>query len=226
MTQMQTPLPPPAGQPAQYQGAGDELTGPTPWSALAISAFVCALLGFLGVTAILGIILGIAGIIVTKSGKRRGMGLSIAAIPISIVTGLISIGLIVGLLLMAKIGTTVAAILPIFDAGASDRPQAMAEFRKFTSQSFDEAVSDEQFFSWVDQVVKENGKLTEISARLGQGGPQPQVGKDDEGRMTLSIPAKFINGPATIRIIFNQEGLSDAKLDDITVGGVSPRGSP
>lgn len=226
MTQMSAPPPPPSGQPTRYAAEGEELTGPAPWSALAISAFVCALLGFLGVTAILGIILGIVGIMVTRGGKRRGLGLAIAAIPISLVTGLISVGLVVVISASLKVATTFAAILPVFDANAPDRPAAMVEFRKLTSRSFDEAVSDEQFFAWVDQVVKENGKLTEVSVRFGRAGQQPVKADDNEGSFALSVPAMFVNGPATIQVTFKQDAMWETRLDDIAVGGASPRGSP
>jgi len=220
---MQIPPPPPVGESAGFQGDSSGLTGPAPWSALAIAAFVCALLGFLGVTAILGIILGIAGIIVTGGGQRRGKGLAIAAIPISIVTGLVSLLLVLMVLASVKLFGTIATIMPVFSASAPDRPLAMVEFRKFTSASFDETVSDEQFFAWVDQVTKENGKLTKVVSNNPQGGPRPH---GDDGRLEWNLPAKFVNGPATIQIILKQEAMWDLKLDDIAVAGVSPLGSP
>ncbi len=227
MTQMPTPTtPPPLGQHGGYADPTDGLTGPAPWSALAISAFVCSLLGFLGVTAILGFILGIVGILVTSGGKRRGMGLAIAALPISILTGLVSIGILFAVLAGAKLIGTIAAISPVFDATSIDRPVAMAKLREFTSQSFDDTVKDEQFFAWVDQIEKNNGKLTEISANYGRGGQQPSTSQGNDGQFSLTIPAKFVNGPATIQITFRQEGMWETRLDDISVGGVSPRGSP
>ncbi len=227
MTQLPTtPTPPPLGQHAGYADPTDGFTGPAPWSALAISAFVCSLLGFLGVTAILGIILGVVGIFVTSGGKRRGMGLAIAALPISIITGLVSIALVVGILFLGKLVAMTTAVLPVFEANAAERPQAMVEFRKFTSQAFDETVTDEQFFKWVDQIEKDHGKLAKITANYGQGGSQPTQNTTTDGRVAWSIPAKFVNGPATIQMIFKQEGMWETKLDDISVGGVSPRGSP
>jgi len=226
MTEMQTPPMPPADSPPAYADAPSVFTGPAPWSALAISAFVCALLGFLGVTAICGVILGIAGIIVTKGGKRKGRGLAIAAIPISVVTGLISVWIVIALLFMAKIVTTISAIPPVFDATSAGRPAAIAEFRKFTSKAFDDAVSDERFIAWIDQVVKKHGKLTEVLTGSGQGGPQPKWGSYGKGRTGFSLPAKFVNGPATIEVIFVQEDNWNAKLDEIRIDGTSPRGSP
>ena len=77
MTQFGPPPVPPPGM-----AMPDARSDPPPWSAAAIGAFVLSLLGFIGITAVLGLIFSIVGIVATRRGRRRGMGLAIAAIPI------------------------------------------------------------------------------------------------------------------------------------------------
>ena len=74
-------------------------TGPehSPWSVAAIAGLVLSLLGCSLIGAVLGLILGIVGITRTRGGRRRGMGLAIAAIPISLGTGLIGVFLGIGM---------------------------------------------------------------------------------------------------------------------------------
>lgn len=212
MTQFQ---PPPA--PATGPAASVAVAGPAPWSALAITAFVCAVLGFLGFTAILGVILGIAGIVVTRGGRLRGIGLAVAAIPVSLVTGAVSVMLLFAFMFMSNLMHLPDKLKAVL--AGDPTPAVLAAFREMTSKEFDEAVSDEKLRAWANQVREDNGSLVDLTfERLSRAGQQ-------DGKAGLAIPAKFVNGEATIQIIFSSESRTKPRLHDIAIGGVSPRDS-
>lgn len=220
MSQFQQPAyPPPPPQAGTY--AGGMLGRPAPWSALAITAFVMSLLGFLGFTAILGIILGIVGIIVTSGGRRRGMGLAIASIPISLVTGAISAFIIIGIVFFARGAEFIKKIEPVFSASAGSMHEAATALHDLGSTSFQEAVDADRLEVWLREIGKKHGKLTTV--KLDQTNP---VAKNPSGEAVLNIDGKFVNGPATIRLTFTKENIWTPRIDDIEVSGSSPRASP
>lgn len=86
---------PPAPPPGPMQAYGQPLYAPgpspePPWDGFAVVAFILAVLG----TTCLSAALGIAGLVRTQNGQRRGRGLAIAAIVISILWAVIFIGLV------------------------------------------------------------------------------------------------------------------------------------
>jgi len=220
MTQFQPPpFPPLPGQSDYYPAAHDPNALPR-WSAAAIAAFILSLLGFLGVTAVLGLIFGIVGIITTSGGRRRGMGLAIAAIPISLVTGVMSILL----LTVVFFGTRAVAIPVKLQAALGSDSASLADsanaLREIGSAAFNEEVSTEALQAWITQINTTHGKLTSISKNA-----QQLMSPTPDGAMCLNFKGKFVNGPASIRLIFKAEQLWSMRIDDIEIGGFSPRGS-
>jgi hypothetical protein len=197
------------------------VVGPQPWSAAAIAAFVLSILGFLGFTAILGIILGIVGIIVTSGGRRRGMGLAISAIPISLVTGAVSAFIVIGIVFFARGAEFIKKIEPVFSASTSSMHDAASKLHELGSKDFQEAVSTRQIEEWLREIGKEHGKLTAL--KLDQTNP---IAKNPSGEAVLNIDGKFVNGPATIRLTFTKENIWTPRIEDIEVSGSSPRASP
>lgn len=219
MTQFQQPVGPPPSLHAARYGMG--VVGPQPWSAAAIAAVVLSILGFLGFTAILGIIFGVVGIIVTSGGRRRGMGLAIASIPISLVTGAISAFIIISIVFFARGAEFIKKIEPVFSASAGSMHEAATALHDLGSTSFQEAVDADRLEVWLREIGKEHGKLTAV--KLDQTNP---IAKNPSGEAVLNIDGKFVNGPATIRLTFTKENIWTPRIDDIEVSGSSPRASP
>ncbi len=185
-----------------------------PWSAAAVSGFVLSVIGCLGVTAVLGLIFGIVGISRTRDGVRRGRGLAIAAIPISVVTGFISVGVMFFLVLAAHTTELSVRIPQVFTADRAHAAEAVSIVRELASSEFNESVSVDQLLAWLDKVRTTHGKLVQIGLPVAVPG--------SSGKVELSFETKFVNGTANILVAVKPEGLQ-MKLQDISVGGLSPR---
>jgi len=203
------PAPPSARQPPGR---------PVPYSALAIAAFVCSLLGCLGFTAVLGLILGIAGVVVTRDGARRGMGLAIAAIPISLVTGLLSVVMILLLTAVASMMQVVEALPDVYDDDGNVSPKAVAVVRKAFSEELKYKVSEEQFITWLEQVRAEHGAIVQIT---DVGDPAPAQGNSN--RVVIKATGKFTSGPQEIVMTLQVDSPVSFRVADISIGGLSPR---
>src|SRR3990172_2575126 len=163
MTQFQPPPFPPLPGQQDYYPATHATNALPRWSAAAIGAFILSLLGFLGVTAVLGLIFGIGGIITTSGGRRRGMGLAISAIPISLVTGVMFIFLLSVFFFGARamaIPVTLQTALGADSATVADSANAL---REIGSAAFNKEVSTEALQAWITQINFKHGKLTTTS---------------------------------------------------------------
>lgn len=221
MTQFQPPPSPPpgpgpiAGQPAPMMPAR-----PKPYSGISIAAFVLSILGCLGISAVLGFILGIVGIVITRKGQKRGMGLAIAALPISLVMGAISVLLFVSILFVGQ-SAIMLKQLPIFLSAEGEITDAnLAEFRKICTADFNMNVSNEQMRAWVHKIVEEHGKFTEVNDNFEGATPGAN------GKFSVSVQAKFVNGPAQVTLVIVQDPFWEVNLDDIMIDGSSPRDGP
>ncbi len=191
--------------------------GPPRWSALAVTAFVLSFIGFLGFTAILGIIFGVVGIVVTGGGRRRGRGLAIAAIPISIVTGLIGAFLLIGIVWVVKMNAVTRQVEMVL-AATGDSAKATDDLLANSSHSFQEKVSRQRLTEWLNEVHRKHGTLTSLEQRMTGNSFAAESEK-----AVWSLPAKFTNGSAMVRVHFQQQSLTTPLVDDIDVDGVSPR---
>ena len=216
MTQLQPPpFPPQQGQygsPASYGPPGL-----APWSAAAIAGFILSLFG---VTAVFGLVLGIVGIITTGDGRRRGRGLAIAAIPISVVTGAIFVLLVAGFFLVARAGRLPIKLESALAADSSSLVGAADTLREMGSAKFNDEVSAEAMQAWLKQINAKHGKLT--SAKFD---PQQMMSWRPDGAMCFNFSGKFVNGPALIQLVFSKEKAWSLRIDDIDIGGSSPRAS-
>jgi hypothetical protein len=196
-----------------------QYSGPPRWSALAITAFVLSFLGFLGFTAILGILLGIAGIAVTRGGRRRGMGMAIAAIPISLVTGSFGAMLVYGGYTFWNMYQTSEKLVPILSASSDRSADGAAAILALGSESFRTNVGREQLEQWLRDVNRKHGNLTKLERDLDTN----PITANSAGHAVLSMRGKFTNGPALMRITFSSDTLLHPSIDDIEVDGLSPR---
>jgi hypothetical protein len=219
----QFPPSPPEGQPAG--GVPGHLAGfdqpPTPYSAAAIAGFVFSVLICIPVLGgILGLIFGLMGLGSTAGGRRRGRGLAIAAIPLSLLTGLAS-----GLFVYAAVNvfgdllTMGRQIEPIFQANDAALDDAVESFLAMTTPEFQQEISPQDFRQWLEDIEAEHGKLVEIT-------PDRNMPAENAGeKIVLVLPARFVKGPATIRVTLKKVGFPNFRvlIDNISVGDSSPR---
>lgn len=221
MTQFQ---PPPDLPGAVYPGQDGAPVGGAPprWSAAAVSGFVLSLLGCTGIGAVLGLILGFVGIAATRGGRRRGMGLAIAAIPISLITGLV--GALVGwlgFLGLRMVTDTPEQLLAIMGTRVASVSEGADALRDVSSDGFRAEVNAEAIEAWLTKVWGTHGRLTGSEPdKTNPGGTMPG------GNPFLGLEGKFVNGPANITVVFDAGSVwSTPEIVDIEVDGVSPRDS-
>ena len=211
----QFPPPPPDSGSDFTPGYASAPVAPAKWSLAAIAGFVSSLLGCTGIGALLGLVFGIVGILNTRGGRRRGMGLAIAAIPISLLTGLLSV-LIIGAGFIGFGMMNVITTLPeAFPATADDTAAAAESFRGLASDDFNASVSSEQLEAWFGAVLEQHGRLTAVV-------PAP-TGNAAAGQFVMDTDAKFINGTTRLRVWFTMGADLEFVIDDIEVDGSSPR---
>lgn len=215
MTQFSPPPPPPPGSypsSAHTGYPGDE----PPFSAAAIAGFVLSFLGCAGVPAVLGLILGIVGISATRNRQRRGRGLAIAAIPLSIITGASSLFVVAALYFVLTASAVAQALPGMFSADETELARAIPAFRQSMTREFSEAVSEEQLRAWLVRVNEANGRLVGLSRPSF-----PQTSNESNSQSVL-LTGKFVNGQRPVEIELKVAGLS-FRIHDIRVGDSSPR---
>jgi hypothetical protein len=219
---MTTPInPPPAGEPF----SGEAYGGPrrrVPWSKSAIAGFVCSLFGCLGITAVAGLILGIIGIANTTGGRRQGRGLAIAAIPISLLLGVLSI---IGYLILAM-GATLNTIPDRLEAALQPEAFASGEatqiIRQLASSGFNESVTDAELNEWYAAITAKHGRLVKIL--IAEDGSFLQRAPDNAWRVALK--GRFVNGTVDIFVPLKSEGrFGPIRMGNIEIDGLSPRAS-
>ena len=101
---------------------------------------------------------------------------------------------------------------------SSSFPAAADNLRELGSPKFNDEVSAEALQAWLKQINAKHGKLT--SAKLD---PHQMVSWRPDGAMCLNVSGKFVNGPALIQLVFNKDNPWSLRIDDIDIGGSSPR---
>lgn len=182
---------------------------------MAIAGFVLSLIGCVGVTAVLGFCLSIGGLIATRNRHLRGRGLAIAALPISLITGALSVVLVlVGWFFTRNIGVVFVQLPILLGPDPSAVNEALTVFREVCSGGFNEAVSEEAMRVWLKDIREAHGTLAEIQP-ASTGGPG--------GGIRLTWEGRFVNGPAPIELTLVVEKQWQIRLDDIAIDGLSPR---
>lgn len=217
------PPPPPVGAGYPYSQAN------RPWSAAAITAFVCSLLGCLAVPAVLGLVLGVVGIVRSSGGRRKGMGFAIAAIPISLITGILSIGVVAGVLLVRVSAPLVSEFVEVLKSGSGDVSAAATTLHGLGSPRFQSTVTVKDVEAWLSAVFVKHGSLTDLTGTTSDRTSRPAVA---QGGLPIPIllNAKFVNGPAFVRVILVMESYTKVSIDEIdiegsTLGGTSGESS-
>ncbi len=213
MMQMQIPEPPmPGGPPID----GNAMTPPSDpkWSAAAIAGFV---LSFLLVLAPLGVLAGIVGIVRTRGGRRRGMGLAIAAIAIGLVVSL-GTGLVgFGIRMVYQAGIAARDATSVLKTSSVTVPEKATKFYDQSARRFQLAVSPKAFESWLAGVVKEHGSL--VSVKRPSQASQFEMLPD--GTWVFNFTGEFVNGTASIAVsIALPDGLHP-EITDLMVDGIS-----
>lgn len=203
--------------PHDAYGATSVLVEGGKWSPAAIIGFVLSLIGCTVVGAVLGLVFGVFGIVGCRGGRRKGMGLAIAAIPISVVTGVL--GVVVGIAIWSLSGLLQSANqdLPIIlGAEGSSLETSTARLKGYLSESARAAVSDTAILSdWLGAVRSEHGTM--VSIRLSaQSGFRP----DNAGNFLIYFDGQFINGQATILAVYDGDTImSQPRILNLEVGG-------
>ncbi len=222
MTQFQPPpiVPgtPPGGQAYMQPAtqASPSAGPPPPWSAAAIAGFVLSLLGCVGITALGGLIFGVVGIFKTRGGQLRGRGLAVAAIPISLVMGCLSVLLVISVIVIVRGGAIVDQLPTILTADSATTTEAVSALRAITSQDFNADVTTEALQDWLKEVGANHGRLVAVPELS-----PVQTKTSQDGGKAMNFDGKFVSGPASITITFKREGWN-VKIDDLAIDGVSP----
>ena len=175
------------------------------------------LVGMAGGT--LAAICGIIGIFRTKRRIRRGRGLAIAAIPIGVVAAVLQIAVALGVYFVLgniDFGNEAVTVLKTPRAELSERAQEW--YSLHTSKSFQSAVTAEKFESWLSSILEERGQMQSFKIN-----PRGAAGiKGTKGSAPLAFQGKFVSGSTSVVLLITMDG-TDRKVDDILVGGATPR---
>lgn len=222
MTEFQPSQEAPGNAPTPPYTPSDTTDFPDPlqWSAAAITGFVLSFLGCTGVGAPLGIVFGIVGLVRTRGGRRRGFGLAVAAIPISLLTGVLFVVIAIGMMLGSATRAAASEVKEVLRTRPADIAMAVSSLREICSEDFSAEVGAEELRAWVEAVRAKHGRLVQLEGLIHQPSGR------SSGKASIGLEGKFINGRANITITFKVEGLRRVTVDDIEVDGVSPRGSP
>lgn len=200
-------------------GMVQPMAPPPSWSVTSIAGFVLSFLGCTLIGGLLGILLGIVGILDCRGGRRRGMGLAIAAIPISMLSGGFGIMMGASMYMFYNMMEAVPAkVQDVFRQG--DIGERVREFRALSTGGFQSAVNEDQLASWFKTVEEKQGQLQDC-----QINPTQPVSPGPVGATVLNFNCNFVNGKAPVSITLLIEGWNAFKIDDIEVDALSPRDS-
>lgn len=183
---------------------------PKRWSGVAITAFVTAFL-----IAPLGVLLGIVGIFHTSGGKRKGMSLSIAAIPIGLVVSVVVGLMIAGIYMFVLAGRASQSSVSVLKASKTSVAENVDDFYdEFASARLKVSVDQAAFEGWLISVVDKHGSLQQFSSA---NPPMTPAGD----RFIFNYEGQFVNGTALISVTAGINETFSPEIDDIEVDGVS-----
>lgn len=204
------PPPPPGYGYSSPQGGGYAPAVYRPYSGLAITAFVLSLLGC---TSPIGFILGVVAVF-SIGRDRRGRGLALAAIPISLafMAGggwvLLRAGGVVKDWM--EIGAATESLLR--DGGAGRTPD-LVKLRELSTPEFAALLTDENVAAWLAAVQGEFGRFEATIVEFS-GSAQSD---DDVSLTETAIPARFEKGREDIVAVGRMRDWR-VKLDGLSVG--------
>ncbi len=217
----QFPPPPPPGSSGTGLSAEAQPYTQPPMSRAAVFGFIASLLICIPFLAqILGLIWGIVGVAATAGGRRRGRGLAIAAIPISIV--------LLALMSFATYGfvqsyfgmeRAVRSVQPLFRSSESVA-SAVRDFYPKTTRRFQQQVDEDTLTNWLQDAITEHGTLQNWQLA------RPAVLSDSEGRILINFNGQFTSGTAKVTVVLITDNPFEAEVDDLLVAGDSPLPNP
>ena len=204
--------PPPASPLPDLESIPLEYSEPPKWSVAAIVGFV---LSFLLILAPLGVVFGIVGIFRTTDRRRRGRGLSIAAIPIGLVVSAVTGMLILFIYVFALTLQAAQEATAVLTTSRVSVPEKAGDFYDQCSRRFQLAVSREDFEHWLTDVIGKHGSLQGIE-RARQA-----FEADPSGAWTFNFTGQFVNGTAHVGVTLGRPDGYHPEVFDIVVDGIS-----
>lgn len=189
-------------------------TGPVPMSGMAIAGFVSSVTICCPVfSPLLGLIFSLVGLSQTKGGARRGRGLAIAGLIISLLVvplqgwGIPTLtGLVGG---WVRIGVAANA----FQAG--DTEAGISVWYGLGSPELKSAVTRDEFAKWINGEFTKRGGLQNL-----QLDPNQQSDRSPDGnRIRLSWQAKFPDGTEAVYTEISMSSWGRVYLEDVIIGG-------
>ncbi len=187
-------------------------TGPAPMSAMAVTGFVSSLIVCCPVLSpLLGLIFSLVGLSQTKGGARRGRGLAIAGLIISIVViplqGL-AIPVIAG---FVQSGMRITFASASFQSGDSDA--GISAWYGLASDDLKSAMTEDEFAAWVNAEFKKHGGLQSLQMLSQQGTPSP-----DGQRVQLTWRAQFPSETVDVYTEFSVGSWGVMLLENVIIG--------
>ena len=204
----QPPAPPPDAFDAEMMP-----TGPAPMSVTAVVGFVSSVIVCCPVLSpLLGLIFSLIGLSRTKGGVRRGRGLAIAGLIISIVVipmqGL-AIPMVIG---RAKGLIPIAVATTAFQSGDIDK--GIAAWYDLASDDLKSAMTEDEFAAWINAEFKKHGGLQSLQLSPNQqASPSP-----DGGRTQLQWRAQFPSETMDIYTDISAGSWGRMFLENVTIG--------
>jgi hypothetical protein len=187
-----TAFPPPPAPPSGWPPAPPSQRA---YSTSAIAAFVSSLLLCVPVLhAMVGFILSLVGIAATSRGARRGRGLAVAALIISLLTGAGEAGagwiILSSATAIAGVGGRLEALL---EPGGGDPSSAWDSLSAVVTEDLRASVAAKELQAWRQQVKDRYGTFVRLAEP-----PQDIDGYADTLRVTLLC--RFTSGDVTVRL--------------------------
>ncbi|MCZ6651478.1 MAG: DUF4190 domain-containing protein [Planctomycetota bacterium] len=202
--------------PAPQQDAFDaEMmpAGSAPMSIMAVVGFVSSLMVCCPVLSpLLGLIFSLVGLSQTKGGVRRGRGLAIAGLIISIVVIPLQ-GLGIPMVTERVMGLVRIGIASnAFQAGDIDA--GIAAWYDLASPDLKSAVTEDEFEAWINAEFKKHGGLQSLQLSPNQtGSPSP-----DGGRAQIQWRAQFPSETIDVYTDISVGSWGRMFLENVTIG--------
>ncbi len=188
-------------------------TGPAPMSAMAVAGFVSSVLVCCPVLSpLLGLIFSLVGLSQTKGGVRRGRGLAIAGLIISIVVIPMQ-GLVIPMVIGGAKGLIpIAVATTAFQSGDIDK--GIAAWYDLASDDLKSAMTEDEFAAWVNAEFKKHGGLQSLQLITQQQGSASPDGE----RTRLPWRAQFPSETMEIYTEISVGSWGRMFLENVTIG--------
>lgn len=188
--------------------------GPAPMSGMAIAGFVSSVIVCCPVfSPLLGLIFSLVGLSQTKGGARRGRGLALAGLIISLLVvplqgwGIPALAEVVGS--WARIAMAATA----FQGGDTDA--GISAWYGLGSPELKSAFTEDEFASWINGEFTKRGGLQSLQLDSGQQGDRSSDGNRDR----LPWQARFPDGTEIIYLELSTNSWGRIYLEDVVIGG-------